>query len=90
MAWWSVVRLLRGFTGLADAVAQMGTDPAADYSGLVDELRLRDATDVVHVAPRDDLVAHELEGLKCPCGPATQPGANGAVVVVHHALDGRA
>lgn len=48
----------------------------------------------VHVVPVDDLVAHDLTGDACPCGPdvawVDDDGSSFEVpVVTHHALDGR-
>lgn len=43
-------------------------------------------TDDVHVVPALDLIAHEDED--CVCGP-TPRFVTGAVIYVHHALDGR-
>lgn len=47
----------------------------------------------VHTYPLNDLIAHELDGDDCPCGPTTEPvmradGSNGWHVI-HHSLDGR-
>lgn len=47
--------------------------------------------EVVHVTPRDDLVEHVLDGTECLCGPTVEPDPEGrGLVVIHHALDGRA
>ena len=50
-----------------------------------------EATDDVHVIPKDDLMCH-LAG-DCPCGPSTEPvprddGSMGWLII-HHSLDGR-
>ena len=47
----------------------------------------------VHTYPLNDLIAHELDGDDCPCGPTTEPvpAGDGSIgwVIVHHSLDGR-
>lgn len=47
----------------------------------------------VHVHPIGDLVAHDLDGGECICGPTTEAvfrddGSNGWLIT-HHSLDGR-
>lgn len=47
----------------------------------------------MHVFPLDDVVAHELDGDGCACGPDLEPvfEEDGSVswLVSHHSLDGR-
>lgn len=43
----------------------------------------------VHVFPEDDLIAHEIDGEDCPCGPREEVGEHGNWISVHHSLDGR-
>lgn len=49
--------------------------------------------DNVHVYPVNDLIAHELEGEGCACGPTTEPVPRGdgsmGWLITHHSLDGR-
>jgi len=44
--------------------------------------------DDVHTYPVNDVVAHELEGTDCVCGPDLER-IEGCWHVVHHSLDGR-
>lgn len=50
-------------------------------------------SDVQHVLPVNDLIAHEDVGDECPCGPRLEAVKrdDGSVgwVVIHHSLDGR-
>lgn len=50
-------------------------------------------TDVLHVLPVNDLIAHEDVGDECPCGPRTEvvKRHDGSVgwVIIHHSLDAR-
>ncbi len=41
-----------------------------------------------HVHPIDDLIAHELDGHDCACGPRTELHLRGWLII-HHSLDGR-
>jgi hypothetical protein len=41
----------------------------------------------VHVWPHLDLIAHELAGTTCVCGPAVEQHQR--LLIVHHSLDGR-
>lgn len=42
----------------------------------------------VHVHPLDDVIEHDLDGTKCPCG-VTVEQTRGVPLVTHHSLDGR-
>lgn len=44
---------------------------------------------LLHVWPEQDLADHLLDGAGCVCGPFLEEQPNGAVVAVHHSLDGR-
>lgn len=47
----------------------------------------------VHTYPVADLIEHELEGDRCPCGPTSEhvPNPHGpdGWLIIHHSLDGR-
>ena len=43
---------------------------------------------IVHVAPIDDAIEHDVSGGPCACCPRVEDAGDG-VVIVHDALDGR-
>jgi hypothetical protein len=43
---------------------------------------------IIHVIPKDDLIAHTEDSDDCICGPDVE-WACGSAIVTHHALDRR-